>query len=147
MIEPPVMRSVETEIIMGNTKEETRRRFLSFFSGLGLGGTLLPGVLWAQLQQDGAQRITQPMLAGALALSGLTFSEEDQRSMLQAANQNLTRYEELRKVHIPNDVAPPFYFSPLTPGMKVNRVRQPFHFSAPRVKRPANLEDVAFWPI
>ena len=66
--------------------------------------------------------------------------------MLQAANQNLTRYEELRKVHIPNDVAPPFYFSPLTPGMKVNRVRQPFHFSAPRVKRPANLEDVAFCP-
>jgi Asp-tRNA(Asn)/Glu-tRNA(Gln) amidotransferase A subunit family amidase len=31
--------------------------------------------------------------------------------------------------------------------MKVNRVRQPFRFSAPRVKRPANLEDVAYWPI
>jgi Asp-tRNA(Asn)/Glu-tRNA(Gln) amidotransferase A subunit family amidase len=144
MIELPVMRSAETENIMGNTKEETRRRFLSFFSSIGLGGTLLPGVLWAQLQEDGAQRITQPMLTDSLALSGLTFSEEDQRSMLQAANQNLARYEDLRKVHIPNDVAPPFYFSPLTPGMKVNRVRQPFHFSAPRVKRPANLEDVAF---
>jgi Asp-tRNA(Asn)/Glu-tRNA(Gln) amidotransferase A subunit family amidase len=128
--------------------EDTRRRFLSFFSGLGLGGTLLPGVLWAQLQQeDGAQRITPPMLTDALALSGLTVSEEDQRSMLQAANQNLARYEDLRKIQIPNDVAPPFYFSPLTPGMKVNRVRQPFHFSAPRVKRPARLEDVAYWPI
>ena len=62
------------------SSEDTRRRFLSFYSGVGLGGTLLPGVLWAQLQQNGAQRITQPMLAGALALSGLTFSEEDQRS-------------------------------------------------------------------
>jgi Asp-tRNA(Asn)/Glu-tRNA(Gln) amidotransferase A subunit family amidase len=132
---------------MANTNEETRRRFLSFFSGIGLGGTLLPGVLWAQVQQDGAQRITQPMLTDALALSGLTFPEEDQRSLLQAANQNLTRYEELRSVRIPNDVAPPFYFSPLTPGMKVNRLRQPFHFSTPRVKRPANLEDVAFWPV
>jgi Asp-tRNA(Asn)/Glu-tRNA(Gln) amidotransferase A subunit family amidase len=130
-----------------NIKEDTRRRFVSFFSGLGLGGTLLPGVLWAQLQEDGAQRITAPMLTDALALSGLTVSEEDQRSMLQAANQNLARYEDLRKVQIPNDVAPPFYFSPLTPGMQVNRVRQPFHFSAPRVKRPAQLEDVAFWPI
>jgi Asp-tRNA(Asn)/Glu-tRNA(Gln) amidotransferase A subunit family amidase len=139
------------EIIMANTNansnEDTRRRFLGVFSGLGLGGTLLPGVLWAQLQQDGAQRITQPMLAASLALSGITVSEEDQRAMLQAANQNLARYEDLRKVHIPNDVAPPFYFSPLTPGMKVNRVRLPFHFSAPRVKRPANLEDVAFWPV
>src|SRR5580704_6645606 len=132
---------------MANTNEDTRRRFLSFFSGIGLGGTLLPGVLWAQVQQDGAQRITQPMLTDALALSGLTFPEEDQRALLQAANQNLTRYEELRNVHIPNDVAPPFYFSPLTPGMKVNRLRQPFHFSSPRVKRPANLEDVAFWPV
>ena len=129
------------------TNQDSRRRFLSFFSGIWLGGTLLPGVLWAQLQQDGAQRITPPMLTGALALSGVTLSEEDQRAMLQAANQNLTRYEELRRVHIPNDVAPPFYFSPLTPGMKVNRVRQPFHFSAPRVKRPANLEEVAFWPV
>ncbi len=141
------MRSVGMEIIMAKTNEETRRRFLSFFSGMGLGGTLLPGVLWAQLQEDGTERITQPMLTDALALSGLRFPEEDQRSMLQAANQNLTRYEELRKVHIPNDVAPPFYFSPLTPGMKVNRVRQPLHFSAPRVKRPANLEDVAFFSV
>lgn len=134
---------------MANTKvnDATRRRFLSFFSGAGLGGTLLPGVLWAQLQQDGAPRITQPMLTGALELAGLTFSDEDQRSLLQAANQNLTRYEDLRKVHIANDVVPPFYFSPLTPGMKVNRVREPFQFSAPRVTRPATLEDAAFWPV
>ena len=129
-------------------QQESRRRFLGFFSGIGLGGTLLPGVLWAQVQQAGtAQRITQPMLADALALSGLTFSDEDQRSLLQAANQNLTRYEELRKTAIPNDTAPPFYFSPITPGMKVNRAHSPVRFSAPRVKRPANLEDVAFWPI
>jgi len=127
--------------------DESRRRFLSFFSGIGLGGTLLPGVLWAQVQQEGAQRITQPMLADALALSGLTYTEEDQRGLLQAANQNLTRFEDLRKVHIPNDVAPPFYFSPLSPGMKVNRAKLPLRFSTPRVKRPANLEDVAFWPI
>jgi Asp-tRNA(Asn)/Glu-tRNA(Gln) amidotransferase A subunit family amidase len=80
-------------------------------------------------------------------LAGLTFSDEDQKAMLQAANQNLARYEEVRAIHIPNDVAPPFYFSALTPGMKVNRTREPLRFSAPVVKRPANLEDVAFWPI
>jgi len=147
MIGLPVMRSAAMEIMMAKLCDETRRRFLGVFSGLGLGGTLLPGVLWAQVQQEGAQRITQPMLNDALALSGLTVSDEDQRTMLQAANQNLARYEELRKVHIPNDVTPPFYFSPLTPGMKVNRVKQPFHFSSPHVKRPANLEDVAFWPV
>jgi Asp-tRNA(Asn)/Glu-tRNA(Gln) amidotransferase A subunit family amidase len=130
-----------------HTKDDSRRRFLGFFSGAGLGGTLLPGVLWAQLQQDGAQRITQPMLTDALALSGLTFTEEDQRGLLQAANQNLTRFEDLRKTSIPNNVGPPFYFNPLVPGMKVNRTKLPVRFSTPKVKRPANLEDAAFWPV
>ena len=50
-------------------------------------------------------------------------------------------------MHIPNDVAPPFYFSPIVPGMKVNRTREPLRFSTQVVKRPANLEDVAFWPV
>jgi Asp-tRNA(Asn)/Glu-tRNA(Gln) amidotransferase A subunit family amidase len=87
------------------------------------------------------------MLTDALALSGLTFTAEDQKALLQAANQNLTRYEDLRKSPIPNDVAPPFYFSPLVPGMKVNRAKLPVRFSIPKVRRPANLEEVAFWPI
>jgi Asp-tRNA(Asn)/Glu-tRNA(Gln) amidotransferase A subunit family amidase len=129
------------------TLDETRRRFLSCCSGIGLGGTLLPGVLWGQMQQDGAQQVTPEMLKGALSLSGLSFSEADQRSMLQAVNGGLARYEEIRNLHIPNNAAPPFYFSALTPGMKVNRTREPLRFSTPVVKRPANLEDAAFWPI
>ncbi len=87
------------------------------------------------------------MLKDALTLSGLTFPDEDQKAMLQSVNQNVARYEELRSLHIPNDVSPPFHFSPLVPGMKVNRARQPIRISTPAVKRPANLEDVAFWPI
>jgi len=87
------------------------------------------------------------MLKDALAISGLSFSDEDQKAMLQGVNQNLTRYEEVRKLHIPNDVSPPFYFSAITPGMKVNRTREPLRFSTPAVKRPANLEDAAFWPV
>jgi len=88
--------------------DDTRTRFLSCFSTLGLGGTLLPGVLWAQVQQNGNTRVTQAMLADALALSGLTFSDDDQKAMLQAVNRNLASYEEVRKIEIPNDVAPPF---------------------------------------
>jgi len=130
-----------------NITDETRRRFLACFSSLGLGGTLLPGVLWAQAQQEGAQRISPEMLRDALAVSGLSFSDEDQKSMLQAVNRNLTNYEDLRKLPIPNNVAPPFYFSAIVPGMKVNRTREPLHMSTSSAKRPANLEDVAFWPI
>src|SRR5688572_15752724 len=127
--------------------DETRRRFLGQFSALGLGGTLLPGVLWADMQQTGTQQITPEMLKNALAMSGLSFTEDDQKAMLQAVNQSLTRMTELRTIKIPNDVSPPFHFSPLVPGMTVNRTRLPFRMSTPSVKRPANLEDVAFWPV
>src|SRR5215475_5851374 len=127
--------------------DETRRRFLHFFSGLGLSGTLLPGVLFSQLQQSGEQRVTADMLKQALGISGLSFTEDDQKAMLQSLNRNLGQYEELRKLTIPNNVAPPFYFSPLVPGMKVNRTREPLRFSTPSVKRPANLEEGAYWPL
>ena len=98
------------------TTGEHRRRFLAYFSGSGLAATLLPGVLWAQVEQAGAETVTPEMLKDALAVSGLSFSDEDQKAMLEGVNQNLTRYEDVRKLHIPNDVSPPFYFSAITPG-------------------------------
>ena len=84
------------------------------------------------------------MLQHALALSGLHFSEDEEKAMLNGLNQNLVRYEEIRALKIPNDVSPPFYFSAITPGMKVNHTRSPLVFSTPAVKRPANIEDLAF---
>src|SRR5436190_14885386 len=120
---------------------------MGYFSSAGLGASLLPGVLWAQVQQSGASQVTAEMLSGALAMAGLSFSDEDQKAMLQGLNQNLTRYAEIRKLNIPNNVSPPFYFSSIVPGMKVNRTREPLRFSTPGVKRPANLEDAAFWPV
>ena len=130
-----------------STADATRRRFLAHFSACGLGTTLLPGVLWSQMQAAGAHTVTPEMIASALAIAGLSFSDAEQKALLRGVNQNLARYQELRELHIPNNVTPPFYFSPLVPGMKVDRKREPFQPSTPVVKRPANLEDLAFWPI
>lgn len=126
----------------------TRRRFMAHFAGLGLGSSLLPGVLWAQVNQSGQGRVTAEMLKAALALSGLEFDAEARRAMLRGVNQNLERYERLREVDIPDDVGPPFHFSPLVPGMTIDRTRRPFRMSTVRgLKRPVKLEDVAFWPV
>ena len=128
--------------------DETRRRFMTYFAGIGLGSTLAPGIIWARMQDAQADRITLAMVTEAMKLSGIDASEADRQAMVQSANQNLARYEELRKIHIPNDVSPPFHFSSLVPGIQVNKTKQPFRLSAPpSVKRPANLEDVAFWPV
>jgi Asp-tRNA(Asn)/Glu-tRNA(Gln) amidotransferase A subunit family amidase len=126
----------------------TRRRFITYFSSIGLSSTLLPGVLWARVQEEKAERITAAMLMDALAVAGLDFSEEQRQQILAGINQNLTRYAELRQIHIDPNIAPPLYYSPLVPGTRLDRVPKPFRPStAPSLRRPANLEDVAFWPI
>ncbi len=128
--------------------DDTRRRFLAHFAGAGLGSTLAPGVVWARLQDAGADRVTLAMVTDALRLSGIELSEDDRQALVDGANTSLDRLEELRAVHIPNDVSPPFHFSPVVPGVTVDRVRQPWVLSkAPAVKRPASLEAVAFWPL
>ena len=128
--------------------DDTRRRFMTHFAGLGLTATLLPGVLWAKMQQAGSDRITTDMLKSSLAVAGLDFTEEDRKAMLQTANRSLSQYEELHKFPIPNNVSPPFHFSPIVPGMKVNRKAEPMKISVvANIKRPANLEDIAFWPV
>ena len=126
---------------------ETRRRFLAHFSSIGLGSTLVPGALWAQMQQVGAQEATPEMVRGALALSGIDFSDEDDKAIAEGLNNSIRNYIEMRKIHIPNDVSPPFHFSAIVPGITVTRTATPFRMSAPSVRRPANIEDVAFWSV
>ncbi len=126
----------------------TRRRFMGYFGGVGLASTLLPGVLWAKMQEQQADRITAAMLKDALAVAGLEFSEEERQQLVNGVNQNLTRYADIRAIHIDPNLAPPLYYSPLVPGTKLDRVERPFRPSAaPTLHRPANLEDVAFWPL
>src|SRR4051794_13414953 len=128
--------------------ETTRRGFIGYFGGVGLASTLLPGVLWAKMQEQQADRVTAAMVKDALAVAGLDFTEDERQQLVTGVNQNLTRYAELRAIHIDPSVAPPLYYSPLVPGTKLDRVARPFRASAPpALHRPANLEEVAFWPL
>ena len=96
---------------------------MATFAGAGLGTTLVPGVLWARVQDTNAQRISLAMVNEALKLSGIEISEEEKNNLVEAANRNLSGYEGIRKLHIPADVSPPFHFSPVVPGMTVNKTR------------------------
>jgi Asp-tRNA(Asn)/Glu-tRNA(Gln) amidotransferase A subunit family amidase len=127
---------------------ETRRRFMAHFASIGLGTTLVPGVLWARMQDAGAQAITLSMVTEALQLSGIDLTRKTARRWSSRPTATSPQYQELRSVDIPNDVSPPFHFSPMVPGLKVDKTRHPFRISkAPSLKRPADLEEVAFWPV
>ena len=131
-----------------NSTAESRRHFLASVSALGLSAPLLPGVLWAKMAEAGATTVDVPMLKAAATVAGLQFSDETLASMVIGVNQNLGRIETLHAQKIPNNVSPPFYFSPLVPGMQVDRTRAPLKMSKlPSIKRPAQLDELAFWPV
>jgi Asp-tRNA(Asn)/Glu-tRNA(Gln) amidotransferase A subunit family amidase len=129
-----------------------RRSFLAYFSGIGLGATLLPGVLWGKMeaQNTAPGALTKEMLRTAAEVAGLTFTDQQLGRMLAGVNQNRGKYIELRKTALDNSIAPPLYFNPIVPGAKtkIDRTKREFRASAPpKVTRPANLEEVAFWPV
>jgi len=125
-----------------------RRTFVEYFAGLGLPATLFPGLLWAQLNEQKAPRITKEILRSAAGVAGLTFTEPELEAMVAGVNQNLSRYVELRRIPLDNSVAPPLYFNPLVPGMRIDRAAQPFRASRPRrISRPRTAEESAFLPL
>jgi len=124
-----------------------RRRFLSACSGMGLGTTLFPGVLWAQAQAQGTRKITKEMIDEAAAIAGVTIADGYKQMMLDNLNEQAKGYAEIYALHIPNSVEPALLFDPVLPGMKWDNQRKPVRMSAAPAAMtgaPRNLEDIAF---
>ena len=62
-----------------------RRRFLEYFSSIGLGATLLPGALLAQAQD--APTITLGMVDEAARVAGLSLSPEAEKKIAEALSR------------------------------------------------------------
>ncbi len=122
-----------------------RRKFMGYFSAVGLGGSLLPGVLWTRAQQQG--ELTKAVLADAEKLAGLSFSDDEREMMLRGLEANLKAYRALHERTIPNDVAPALLFDPMLPGRTYPSETRPFRMTHEEVERPSDLEKVAFWPV
>ena len=125
-----------------------RRRFLAYFTNLGLASTLLPGALWARLQEKKASRVSKEMLRDAEQLVGLAFTDEERELMVEGLNEYLEKYEQIRQVPLDNAVPPALRFDPVLPGMRFNTERKPLKMSVPgEVARPASDDDLAFLPV
>src|SRR5437879_1674792 len=123
-----------------------RRNFMKTCSGMGLAGTLFPGVLWAQAQAQGAAKITKEMIDNAAAIADVPIADEYKEMMLADLNVHAKGYEEVYKLHIPNSVDPALLFDPVLPGVKFETERKAMRISkASNVAAvPKSLEDLAF---
>ena len=130
---------------MSTIAEVTRRHFLAYFSSLGLSGTLFPGTLYALHAQEGGP-ITVKTIEAAEKLVGLSFTPEQREMMVEDLNERLEDYEALRKVSLPNEVAPALRLDLAYSGQYPPARSQSdyLHWNPPERKRPAGEEDLAF---
>ena len=119
-----------------------RRRFIGYFSGIGLGATLLPGALTA-LAQD-SEDITPGMVKAASFIAGLRFTDEEIKRMVRGLNSLVERYEGIRDLEMPNSVAPAIVFNPVPAGMELPSEKKPFKMSEAEVSKPKTEKDLAF---
>jgi len=121
---------------------------MAYFAGLGLTSTLMPGALWAKLQEEKTVKITKEMLLEAEHLTGLEFTDGERDLMLEGLKSYLEKYEKLREVTLDNSVVPALQFNPIPPGVTFDKQQQPMKMSPGReLKVPSNLEELAFWPV
>src|SRR6185369_7592346 len=121
-----------------------RRRFLGVCSAVGLGQTLLPGVLWGMAAQAGPipakaegagvdhdhlAAITPEMIDAAAAIAAVKLTDEQKKMVLDGLKQQRDSVLVIRSMKIPNSVAPAFVFDPLPLGMKLDTERKPMRIS------------------
>src|SRR6266849_1775102 len=126
-----ILRARLRDCTKGRTRMLDRRNFMKTCSGIGLAGTLFPGVLWARAQAQGAKKITKELIDNAEAIADVPIPDEYKEMMLESLNDQAKDYEEIYKLHIPNSVDPALIFDPVLPGMKIATARKPLRMSAP----------------
>src|SRR5665213_1351931 len=110
----------------------TRRHFLAVTTAAGLGHTLLPGALLALATSASAQTpagkastgaaeekllpITVEMIEQAAAIAGVHFTAEQRKVMIDNLTGQREDLVEVRKLALPNAVAPSLVFDPVPPG-------------------------------
>jgi Asp-tRNA(Asn)/Glu-tRNA(Gln) amidotransferase A subunit family amidase len=124
-----------------------RRAFMAYCSSIGLGTTLLPGVLWARLAA-GAE-ITKETVACAEEIAGMKFSDEQRAMLVENLKRQQRAIEALHKVLPGNDVAPALHFDPVPSGVtiEVPPQRPIVRSRVPVVAVPGDLEELAFQPV
>lgn len=129
----------------------TRRKFLKVVPAAVAGAVGTSA--WAQQGPAPPGPITGPVVDAAEKVAGLEFHSDEEAAIARALNQNLATFQQLRQVDLPPETPPALTFhpalaghtpkGPATPGRALRYARPPVR----SVTRPANLEDVAFWPV
>lgn len=124
-----------------------RREFMSYFTSVGLGSTLLPGVLWAKVATG--MEITAATIADAEEVAGVRFEPEEREMMVEGLRLQAQRIAALHAIPLDNSVPPAIVFNPLPPGRTLppDRRRPPVRSRAAIPAFTGDPESLAFAPV
>ena len=125
-----------------------RRAFLAVCASSGAGATLLPGILWAQIQ-PGTKTITLEMVRGAAQLAGLAWTDAECQDLFDSLSRLARATEVTGKATLTNASPLPVHFNPVPPGEPLPPAPPAVFRTTPvaRVSAPASIEAVAYWPV
>lgn len=103
---------------------------------------LVWGTLQAQTKADTAA------ISQAARLIDLQFTAAEKDSMVEGINDNLTHYQRMHQLSIPNDLAYPFAFHPAPQGFAMPVKQAAVQWKIPsNIPLPANRQELAFYSI
>jgi len=137
-----------------------RRGFLTACSRAGVTSALFPGVLYAlasqaqepsYMDQSKPPKITPEMIDQAAMMAGIgPFSDEQKKMMIDGLVDQNGSYKAIRKLKLPNSVAPAYVFQPQLPSAPKRLVQEMKHavpeMEGPNLNAtaPSRMEDLAF---
>ena len=137
MYYPKMSLDAQPSLPPADLHDATRRRFLAVSTAAGLGSTLFPGALLALAGSSAAAQssspadspsepaITSAMIEQAAAIAGLTFTDEQRQLMIEGLTGVREDVVTIRKLNLPNAVAPSLVFDPVPGGTVLDTARKP----------------------
>jgi Asp-tRNA(Asn)/Glu-tRNA(Gln) amidotransferase A subunit family amidase len=124
-----------------------RRVFLTYLSSLGLGSTLLPGMLWASGRSTAD--IDPQTIASAEELAGLQLEPAEREMMVEGVRRQATRIAALHRERLEYDLQPALGFNPLPSGKSPPPAdaRPAGRSSVTLPAVPSDLDELAFQPV
>ena len=129
--------------------DNSRRKFLKTVP------VAVAGVVGAKVAAQGtpaAGPIRPATIEAAEAIAGLDLHQNEEAAIAGGLNNRLRTFQQLRSTNVPLDTELAIVFTPVLPGKAPKGPATPLaplrYTRAPMaLRRPANLDDVAFWPV
>jgi Asp-tRNA(Asn)/Glu-tRNA(Gln) amidotransferase A subunit family amidase len=131
------------------TKRQSRRTFLTAVPAAVAGA--VAARTYAQ-GQPAAGPVKAATIEAAESIMGMDFHPDEEAALANALNNRLRTFQQLRQSDVPFDTEVAVVFKPALPGREPKGPATPgapIKYAKPplTLKRPDNLDDVAFWPI